>query len=159
MPHAIAPEHVDLVPEHLAMNDLGIAGSKNTVPKQTYFLQQRGRCGDHAVQSVLTIGPRPHHAGLLVVKAPDHIIPHPLRIGGIEQRLNRGVVALGRICLDLRMGGAETSAAHQMCDQFNVVCTHIISLSLLSVLMPVPVPRATVSLPTNHPRAPGYAGV
>jgi len=32
-------------------------------------------------------------AGLLVVKAPDHIIPHPLRMGGIDQRLNRGVVA------------------------------------------------------------------
>src|SRR5437899_3621341 len=136
-PHTMAPEHVDLVPEYLAVNDLGIAGSKNTVPKQTPFLQQRGRCGDHAVQPVLPIGPRPHHAGLLVVKAPDHIIPHPLRIGGIDQRLHCGVVALGRIRLELRTGGAETGAAYQMCDQCHVVCTHLISLSLLSVLMPV----------------------
>src|SRR5206468_3143816 len=37
----------------------------------------------------------------------------------------------------LRTGGAETGAAHQMCDQCHVVCTHIISLSLLSVLMPM----------------------
>ena len=136
-PHAMAPEHVDLVPEHLAVNDLGIAGGKNTVPQQTHLLQEGGRGGDHALQPVLPIGPRPHHAGLLVMKAPDHIIPHPLRRGGIDQRLHRGVVALRRRRLALRTGGAETGAAHQLGDQCNVVCTHIISLSLVAVVMPL----------------------
>ena len=110
----VPAEHLDLVRQHLAVNDLRVARGEDAVPEERRLLSEGRPGGDHPVQPVVAAAPGPHHARLLVVEPTGHVVAHPACVRRIDQLLDRRVVPLRGVRLYLFTGRAESRPAHQV---------------------------------------------
>ena len=65
------------------------------------ILSARGAFVDSIRYSQLAPGYPAHHTRLFIVVSADQIVPHPVGVAGIQQSLNRRLVALGDESLEL----------------------------------------------------------
>ena len=122
---AVPPEHIYLVKRSVGLVELDIASGEETVPEEGQLLFQGASGSNHPVQPV---GPRTiqqAHLGLLRVVAPDDVIGHVLRVGGVKQLLDHRFIALGDVFLKLIPGRAKSRSAHEMRHQLHLLVTHV----------------------------------
>ena len=118
--HAVAPEHPDLVAEHLAVGDLRVARREDAVPEQRHLLAQRVRGGRHLVYPVRAWAELTHHAGLLVVVAANEVVGHLAGLGRVQQLVNDGVVSPFGERLQLAPAGPESGAPREVGQQLQI---------------------------------------
>ena len=119
--HSVAPEHIHLVRQHPAVDDLREARGENAVPEQSHLLLQWSGGGYHAVQPPARRPGVIDHPRCLVVEAPHYEVAEPLGIAGIQQFIYGGFVSTFDTLLDLGLGRPKARTAHQVRHKLDVL--------------------------------------
>ena len=112
-------EHLELVQDRARVVGLGVGRGEEAVPEERHLLLQGAARVDHTVEPLRRRALRALVQG--AVKPADHVLGYHLRVDGVEKLLDRGLVPLRRIPLQLVPRGAEPGPAHQVRHQRNVI--------------------------------------
>ena len=112
-------EHLELVEDRPGVVGLRVGCREEAVPEQRHLLLEGAARRDHPVEPLRRRALRPLVEG--AVQPADDVLWYHLRVHGVEKLLDRGLVALRRVALQLVPRGAEPGPAHQVRHQRNVI--------------------------------------
>ena len=115
--HPAFAEHRDLLRKFRRVVHFGVAGGEKLVPKKRHLFLQRPLRVNHPVDPLGLVQRRPQSALVAGDEAVEQFDVHRFLPFGMEQFLDRGLVAAGGAGLQFGVGGAETGAAHQVAQQ------------------------------------------